>query len=109
MSLSASPSNPDGHFEDLEFVGLRGGMLAENHREWYTPESGPMEINNDFKVRASALLAKFPGDEPMGLKNPRSSLFYPFCISSWITRRPSLFTVIMLLVFVLCEIVTRRI
>ena len=76
--LGANPSNPDGHFEDQDIVALHKDILVRNHRDWFTPGPDLSANANEFRARAKALMSKFPTDESIGFKDPRSSLLLPW-------------------------------
>ena len=76
--IGSNPSNPDGHFEHHEFVSLHKDILSANNREWYTLGGDLSSSATNFEHQARTLLKQFPADQPMGFKDPRSSLLLPW-------------------------------
>ncbi|MFK7860682.1 MAG: hypothetical protein AB8B64_17820 [Granulosicoccus sp.] len=76
--MAANPSNPDGHFEDCDIVALHKDMLAANQREWFSLGTDLSSKVQGFTGRARTLVARFPADQHMGFKDPRSCLFLPW-------------------------------
>jgi glycosyltransferase involved in cell wall biosynthesis len=78
--LAADPSNPRGHYEDLEFLEFHRELL----RAHGFPDDGfivdqPLEPTGRFVRRAAALVAERRRlMRPWGWKDPRTSLLLPF-------------------------------
>lgn len=78
--LGADPTNPRGHFEDLDFLDYHRMLL----RAYGFPDDGfvtglRIEPAERFRKRAMALVEERRGVlRPWGWKDPRTALFLPF-------------------------------
>lgn len=78
--LGASPSNQDGHFEDIEFIRLHEDLLRDND----LPETGltDKKVRNfsAYNQRRLEYLFQLKDDfyDQWAMKDPRSCMFLPF-------------------------------
>lgn len=71
--VDANPSNPRGHFEDLDFVELDRDLLvaAGVHQDGWV--AGPVPpVDAAWQARAAALVARKTTGRPWGWKDPRA-------------------------------------
>lgn len=95
--LRAATDNPEGFWENEEFVAINDAILTyykggwdvppQMHERWETSK----EVNQ-FSERATKLIGKFANEKDWGWKDPRNSLTYPF----WSQLLPELKVVICL-------------
>jgi hypothetical protein len=83
---TAGPDNPDGYWENAQFVGLNEEILAELGGAWDTPpaleEGWPCRPElTSVRFAATRLIDGLRPREPWGWKDPRNSLTLPFWIS----------------------------
>ena len=81
--MAATAANPDGYWENIEFVKLNDQILAELGSRWDVPRPLPEgweadERMHPLRSRAQDLIERFTGHEPWGWKDPRNSLTVPF-------------------------------
>lgn len=81
--LAADPTNPRGHFEDLDFLDFHRMLLrAHGFRDDGFVAGLRIEPADRFRKRAMALVGERRGGlRPWGWKDPRTSLFLPFWAS----------------------------
>lgn len=75
--------NPEGFWENLNFVGLNEELLARLGGSWDEPPAFPMRWEFGSEVepllgRAAGLVARFGDHRHWGWKDPRNSLTIPF-------------------------------
>jgi hypothetical protein len=79
--MGPAPSNPKGHFEDLEVVGIHDALLAALGCSWDRIQMrGDWELTKqaDAAIRAARnWLSRLNGSGPFGIKDPRMALFAP--------------------------------
>jgi hypothetical protein len=81
--LGATPSNPKGHFEDLDFVEWHEAVFADHGRTVYDAhEHGPLEISPQRRREAQDLIDARQGRARWGFKDPRTCLLLDFWTSS---------------------------
>lgn len=93
----SQPANPDGFWENREYVAINSQILKMLGAGWDFPHplaEGWHETEQLHPVRAQAerLLKEFEGHEPWGWKDPRNSLTLPF----WTSLLPELKVVVCL-------------
>jgi hypothetical protein len=77
--LGATPSNPKGHFEDLDFVEWHEAVFADNGRTTFDAhQHGPLEISPQRRREARAMIDARQGRAVWGWKDPRTCLFLEF-------------------------------
>ena len=77
--LGANPSNPYGHFEDLEFLAINRSILDSNSTDWQTKTNVTAVIKNEAYDLASNLIAKRDTlFNIWGFKDPRTCLLLDF-------------------------------
>lgn len=91
------PANPDGFWENREYVSINAQILRTLGAGWdFFPSLADdwHEIERLHSIRAQAkrLLQGFEGHEPWGWKDPRNSLTLPF----WISLLPEMKVVVCL-------------
>jgi len=72
--VGARPSNPYGHFEDVEILEFQKGILLREfgHPMWVP---GPPPLTAADRARAEELVRARKEESPWGWKEPRTSLF----------------------------------
>lgn len=74
--LAALPSNPYGHFEDREVVGLHQGILADNARTWVVGEPLLPLVHDGRWARMRQMIERRNTEHALwGFKDPRACLF----------------------------------
>jgi len=74
--LPKHPSNPHGHFEDREIVGLHDEILADNGLNWQVDGSRPPAVGEAHRRRILELVERREAEqETWGFKDPRVCLF----------------------------------
>lgn len=77
--LSGDWSNPDGHYEDIDFLTFHKKILDRSNLSPYLTESFPLDIREEDVACANLLLQKKSQDKTSwGWKDPRTILFLPF-------------------------------
>jgi GT2 family glycosyltransferase len=81
--ISATPDNPDGHWEHMGFQSVNDEILGRLGGGWDHPPPLPADWAADGRLdptreKAHQLIAQFDGREPWGWKDPRTSLTFPF-------------------------------
>ncbi len=78
--IHANPSNPDGHFEDIETVNLHDKWLAKNNTDWCHFGELPFVDSAQVELDLAPVIARFDkSNTHWGIKDPRASLF----LSHW--------------------------
>jgi len=78
--VSAHLSNPDGHFEDIDIVGINDRLLAEAGTDWRFHDETPLpRAETSFSALQRYVVARDAshGRAGWGVKDPRISLFLP--------------------------------
>ena len=93
--IGPAVDNPEGFWENLNFVGINEEILARFGGSWDEPPALPArwEFGPEVEpllMRASELVARFDGQPHWGWKDPRNSLTIPF----WLRVVPQLKVVI---------------
>ena len=74
--IQADPSNPDGHFEDIETVNLHDRWLSQNGTDWCHSGELPTIQPNQARLELSPIISRFDKSlQPWAIKDPRASLF----------------------------------
>src|SRR5262245_12368271 len=74
--MGANPSNPLGHFEDLDFLRLHNNILLENGVNWQISEPIPFRIEPERWTEMHQLvLNRNRAHQAWGFKDPRVCLF----------------------------------
>ncbi len=74
--LGAHPSNPYGHFEDLEVLNLHKDILAENSQDMFVEAPFvPVLGGSSWQRLESVAKKRNAGHALWGFKDPRASLF----------------------------------
>ena len=82
--MPAKPDNIDGFWENLKFVAINDGILAESGAGWDLPPKCPLERDcsskplEHFAEDAKKLIGEFQGFKVWGWKDPRNCLTLPF-------------------------------
>ncbi len=82
--MPAKPDNVDGFWENLKFVTINDGILAESAGGWDLPPKRPIErdcVDNHLQHLvddAKMLIREFQGFKVWGWKDPRNCLTLPF-------------------------------
>jgi hypothetical protein len=83
--MPASDNNPDGYWENLQFVRLNERLLAASGGTWFAPPA-TLRPTPQIAAEAASLVAQFAGREPWGWKDPRNAVTLPF----WKSMLPSM-------------------
>lgn len=74
--LGAHPSNPHGHFEDLEILNLHEEILADNGLDMFVEAPFIPTVEETHRQRMRSLAEKRDASHTLwGFKEPRTSLF----------------------------------
>ncbi|MGB3682860.1 MAG: hypothetical protein WA990_10300 [Rubrobacteraceae bacterium] len=74
--LGAHPSNPYGHFEDLEVLGLHEEILADNGLDMFAEAPFIPVLGESHRQKMKSISEKRDAEHPLwGFKEPRTSLF----------------------------------
>ncbi|MGQ0720853.1 MAG: glycosyltransferase [Candidatus Eiseniibacteriota bacterium] len=81
--LGAEPSNPEGHFENLRFLGVNEALLASLGGTWSEPpvRFAGWETSEHLAAHrevAAQAVASVGSSSPWGWKDPRTTLLLPF-------------------------------
>ena len=80
--MPPAAENPEGFWENLNFVDLNDEILNQLGGGWDCPPPEPADWTAgrlaSLVTRAETILEHFVGREPWGWKDPRSSLTFPF-------------------------------
>ena len=84
--VAPSRDNPNGYWENKDFVSLNNGILSEFGSSWDYPRRLPDGWESDqkmvpYRARVEVLLQGLKGHEPWGWKDPRTCLTLPFWMS----------------------------
>src|SRR5947208_2698541 len=73
-------SNPEGHYEDLDFLRLHKAILRSGgyHPDGYLIPGQPLNVPDSLRERATNLVAARQGYAQWGWKEPRSTLLLGF-------------------------------
>ena len=91
--MPSAPDNPDGFWENLNFVAMNDELLNELGGAWDLPPRATRFADKRFdavRVRARLLVSAFSQSKVWGWKDPRNSLTLPF----WRAIVPKLRTII---------------
>jgi len=76
--IQADPSNPDGHFEDIDTVNLHDAWLAQNNSDWCrTGDLPAIEAAQASQELMSIIKRMDAAASHWGIKDPRATLFLP--------------------------------
>lgn len=72
----AMPDNPEGHFENLDFVKLNDCILNAAGGSWYNPPShhAILSVIPEYEYRVRQVIHANQKDVPWGWKDPRTTL-----------------------------------
>jgi hypothetical protein len=73
--IGARASNPFGHFEDLEIVGLHDRLLGRHGMTWQTDRAGPVDAGEDGRAAMAEIAAGRGPHGAWGFKDPRACFF----------------------------------
>jgi hypothetical protein len=73
--IGARASNPFGHFEDLEIVGLHDRLLGRHGMTWQTDHAGPVDAGEDGRAAMAEIAAGRAPHGLWGFKDPRACFF----------------------------------
>jgi sulfotransferase family protein len=83
--LSGDPSNPSGHFEDLDFVDVHKRILADHDAPVYLQSMRKWNYHSRHHQSAKQIISdRMDNRMPWGWKDPRTCLFVPF----WLEHMP---------------------
>lgn len=89
--LDATPSNPDGHFEDVETVELHDKWLEVAGTDWCCTEQPPQVAAEVAKSGIASIGERLGADHAeWGLKDPRAALY----LSEWFTHLSNPYSVL---------------
>ncbi len=81
--LGAAPSNPDGHFEDVETMTLHDRWLRAAGTDWCCTEQPPAVSDEEATLGIEPIIERLGRDHlQWGLKDPRISLY----LSEWFNQ-----------------------
>ena len=81
--MPASINNPDGYWENLQFVRFNERLLAANGGTWFAPPAA-LTSTPELAAEARSIVAQF--QEPWGWKDPRNAV----TLSFWRSILPSM-------------------
>ena len=74
--MAAHPSNPDGHYEDLDIVALHQDILRSQQRDWHSVGQPRSPDSDEYGARADSIINRFSRkNTSWGFKDPRTCLF----------------------------------
>jgi hypothetical protein len=73
--IGARASNPFGHFEDLEIVGLHDRLLGRNGLTWQTDHAGPVDAGDEGRAAMAEIAGRRAPHGIWGFKDPRACFF----------------------------------
>jgi hypothetical protein len=73
--IGARASNPFGHFEDLEIVGLHDRLLGRHGLTWQTEHAGPVDAGEEGRAAMADIAARRASHGIWGFKDPRACFF----------------------------------
>lgn len=83
--LGAEPSNPYGHFEDVDVVALHDSILELTERTWKSTTAVPQPIEKNSAERLRTFIEQREQSQALwGVKDPRLCLF----LSEWLSVVP---------------------
>lgn len=97
--LGANPSNPDGHFEDIETVKLHDSWLKAAGTDWCCTKQPPVISPIDSKPGMQAIIDRLGADHTQwGMKDPRAALY----LDEWFSRLNAPYAVLVYRHFASC-------
>ena len=106
--IGADPTNPDGHFEDVQTVRAHDAWLAAAGTDWRhagpAPGVDPDEARRTIGAIAHRLDGQVRGSPGWGVKDPRATLF----VDAWLEALPDLRVVFAYRHFAACADSLRR-
>ncbi len=76
--IGPSATNPNGHFEDIDFVKIQDQILLKNGVALYNDGKKKITIDDFYKKKAEKLILQRSALHPQwGWKDPRTCLFLP--------------------------------
>lgn len=74
--MPAHPSNPDGHYEDLDVVALHQNALDDNQRDWFSLGGAVQPTPQTYDPQAQRIVERLNSTgNDWGFKDPRACLF----------------------------------
>ncbi len=74
--MPSHPSNPDGHFEDMEVVALHQAALEASQRDWFSLGQAVQPSPATYKRSAQKIIQRLQScGSDWGFKDPRACLF----------------------------------
>ncbi len=103
--LDATPSNPDGHFEDVETVELHDKWLEAAGTDWCCTEQPLLVAAEDAKSGIASICERLGAEHAQwGLKDPRAALY----LTEWFTHLSNPYAVLVYRHFASCASSLRR-
>ena len=107
--IGADPTNPDGHFEDVETVRAHDAWLAAAGTDWRHAGPAPAVDPDGARAAIGAVAARLDAQAPAGaagwgVKDPRATLF----VDAWLEALPDLRVVVAYRHFAACADSLRR-
>ena len=97
--LGAAPSNPDGHFEDIEAVKLHDTWLADAGTDWCCTEQLPAVDASDAKRGIESISQRLGAEQTTwGMKDPRAALY----LNEWFNQLSNPYAVLVYRHFASC-------
>jgi len=91
--LGAEPSNPYGHFEDLDVVTLHDTFLESSGHTWKSTQSATESLDEDSKDQLRSLIDQRTRSRRLwGVKDPRLCLF----LAEWLSIVPNAHVVVVI-------------
>ena len=76
--LPSAPSNPNGHFEDLDFYNFHEALLEKNKLPFYVKKGDKLYLSEEDNRKAKQIVSNKSKQEQWAWKDPRTCLFIPF-------------------------------
>lgn len=103
--LGAAPSNPDGHFEDIEAVRLHDAWLKEAGTDWCCTQNPPPIPAADAKQGIHSISNRLSQDHTQwGMKDPRAALY----LNEWFSQLSNPYAVLVYRHFASCASSLRK-
>lgn len=97
--LGAAPSNPDGHFEDIEAVNLHDAWLNDAGTDWCCTKQPPAIPTADAKHGIQPIIDRLSRSHlQWGMKDPRAALY----LNEWFSQLSNPYAVLVYRHFASC-------